>query len=347
MNITRTDGPWRIAYGRELNEAGQIVCRLIPDDQVRAYSTTEAAKYEGVEAVPSLFAVADIYDLSLTVLDGGVGYDETHPNRNCKGLNQAGDVYLQASIPEVGNTEDLFTNEGGTYLLANAVLPSPFDFQLTFNSSPDFGYSVRTPAKGQNETVTLTRRVSGGDEALWSYTSKSYARFSPLGISEVGGSVYTTTVFPGEREIPYHVKSTTERIRIADADCSGAIKWNGRPSLSQALIEGEEELILLDYETNPNAAEYYIYKPNFAARHRIVFSDPLTGEVDVPLTDSVKGGFTGQVVISAPLDGTGTTDPYLEGSPYSGTYFGGYVVFTTSLNDQYLESYLLKPSQAQ
>jgi hypothetical protein len=152
--------------------------------------------------------------LPATALDPGGGLPGTHPNRELRAINERGDVYLYAIIPEAGSTYDFFAKEKEGHEHNNSLIPSDWDTQIAFNSSRDFVYSARASSSGRRETVTLTRSITGQEESLWSYTARNYHRFEPLGLSGQGGSVYATAANFEERMIPCHVKSATEHVRV-------------------------------------------------------------------------------------------------------------------------------------
>lgn len=328
-------GPWRIAYARGFNEAGHILCLLIPNNQLRTYDTNEAAS-AGVDPVPGIFVQADLSTLTITPVSGN-----TSPDQEVLEMNENGDVLMQD-----GPTLRFFEFSNGSF--SEGLVPASIN-RPTFNSNRDFSYDSETVENGRFVTDRLFRTVNGVEELLWERRGKDYDHFNfrQLGVADGDGSVFVATYqFLGGQvsfpEIPYHVKSSTERIQLTEVNADGSPAWLNRPSLSSAQTPGEEELILYLYDTT---LEYQIYKPNFGARQQIVFTDA-QGGAPVLLTDDLNGGNITNIVISPPWDNNATSDPYDPETTYTGTYYGGYVAFSNWFSDpDRHDAFILSPTQ--
>jgi hypothetical protein len=303
------EGPAPEARG--INEVQQIVCVLVPYDQPLSTDMT-----------PTLLVLANLNDRALIPIDP----NNTNPAQNLLEVTELGDVLVLD-----GNVTRFYEFDNGEFI--ERLLPNSGG-RPSFNTNLDFSYDTETAENGRFVTDRLFRTVDGHEELLWERRGKDYDNFDfiHLGISE-NESVFTAIdSFEGGQvsfpQIPFHVISPTERIQLTEVNADGRPGWLKRPSLSSAQTEGEEELILHLYDTTD---EYQIYKPNFGARHQIVFTDEQTGN-DIPLTDDLNGGNIRNIVISPPLDNTATTAPYDPDS--SGDYFGGYVAFTNWFADE-------------
>lgn len=301
LNSARADGPWRIAYGREINEAGQIACQLLPVDEPRSFDTGS-----GEEPVPVLMVLGNLLEGTLVPVDAS----NTSSDQDFVEMDEDGDVLMRD-----GNVRRFFKFENGSF--NEQVLPPSIHFP-SFNSADIFSYDTETAENGRFVTDRLFRTVDGDSELLWERRGKDYDNFKffHLGVSESGSSVYAATYqFIGGQvsfpEIPYRILSSTERIQLTEANANGNPNWTNTSSLSNALTDGEEELILHLYDTTD---EYQIYKPNFGARFRII------------ATDKLEGGNIQNIAISPPWDNTGRSTAHDSGSP--ATYFGGYVAFS-------------------
>lgn len=334
------DGPWRIAYGQQINEAGQIGCTLIPDSEVVA-AHTELAATLGIDPVPRLLAMADLEDMTLLPVEPG----NTSPDQDIMDLNQAGDLLVRDRAAHIARLYVFHPDNPVTPTVDAGYLeyslPEYTPGAVTFNSSLQVTWDETVTGKGRSVSELLYRSslTTDGeeyfwmDDLLWQREGKDYdyMYFShTYGVAE-DGSVYTAAGGFGT-SIPYHVISPTERTPLTDVNATGV--WNDGMShyrsLSKAQTSGEEEILLHLCETT---GDYQIYKPNFGAR----FVLPLAPHTLIWASISPP-----------PIDDGQQSAPYDQG--YTGDYLGGYIVYMdcldTHTSGSRANSYILTPDGA-
>ena len=313
LNATRSDGPWRIAYGRGgITDDGLIGCQLIPANEPRLVEDT----------IPCLLAVGDLSKrgaddaLTLLTLESG-DLDFTQ-------LNQNGDALVATNN---GSTIDtLFlrdTDVSGWVSYIPVAIPS-VDYYYgrpTINSAGTVTFSETTNQPNESSLYQYPA-VSGSQSLLWRSGNPSFYSVATAedhsayvvatkSITTGKGRHATTSAYL----IPYHVISETERTPLTDYESEGSAVIRGHWNVSGAPLSGEEEIVLESVESGV----YQIYKPNLGARFEL----------------PIAPGIARWVGVSPPYN------DHLVSTPES--YNGGYVVFTT--NDAAPQGFILTPSQ--
>ena len=322
LNASRADGPWRLAYGRGINDAGMIGCQLVPADEPTSLNSSEAAA-EGTTPVPILQVVVDLNGAGanrLVVLDSL----NTSPDQYIMQLNENGDVVTAEGADGVYDF-DIFRREtDGTGAVSYAQIPLPpvSGGLPSFNSSREVSY-VEDDAGAGTSTLVHYLADTGDSSVLWEVSGETlgmrgvaedgtaYALRS-FSVTSTRGKKTTTTNY----SIPYHVLSPTERIPLTEEN---AELPNGFRNVSRAAISGEEEVLIRVY-----GGSYQLYKPNFGARFTLPI-DPW----------NVSAGF-----IAPPFDSGAPSTP--------DTYNAGYIAYSSNpLLTGLYRSYLLTPQPAQ
>ena len=312
LNVARTDGPWRIAYGREINDAGLIACQLIPENEPRLFE----------RAVPCLLAVADLSRRGTGNALVLVNAASTDPDQDFWQLNEGGDVLVISPNDFASNIRvfrrDLDASGNPFYTpLETPALGISLN-RPSFNSSRNLSFSERVGnAVNSQESFLFQNSLDSGTESLlWrskdplfyavatAEDNTAYAVSFRNVKTGKGKNATTATV-----STPYHVISATERTPLTNE--SAILRWRG--SVSHAPVTGEEEVVL-ELEAS---GEYQIYKPNFGAR----FVLPITP------------GNLLYIGISPPYDPLAVTSPE--------SYSGGYVVYNTT--DAIRRAFILTP----
>ncbi len=329
--------PWRIAYGRRINEAGQIACQLLPQSAARSYGTGE-----GGTPVPSLNVVAHLATGTLIEVDP----NNTSPDQEIMEMNENGDLLvMDYNGTAWGMKLFVFHAASGTYVNQTAALPASVN-QQSFNTSLQVSYATEVFGRSRSVTDRLFRRTPGvsPDVLLWENAGKDYDYFywEPLGVAE-SGSVYAAKSYRPSTGVrittPYHVISPTQRRPLTTGTANGLHAGDQpKPELSRAALAGEEEIAFSD--EGASGPELQMYKPKFGARFKLPAMPPLPG-----------GGtrILSNLSISPPHNRTGSTAVYTSGT-YTGPYFGGYIAITERPADSApgpdCVSYLLTPAGA-
>ena len=323
LNSDRTDGPWRLAYGRGINDAGMIGCQLVPATEPTSLNSSQAAA-EGVAPVPVLQVVVDLNGAGvnrLVVLDPL----NTSPDQSIMQVNENGDVITADGVDGVYNF-DIFRREidgAGAASYAKIALPAISGGLPSFNSSREVSYVEDDTGAG---TSTLVHYLAdtGDSSVLWEVNDGTLGM---RGIAEDGSAYalhsYSVTSGRGKNKtttnysIPHHVISSTERVQLTEQN---AELPNGFRNVSRAAISGEEEVLI-----RISSGEYQLYKPNFGARF-VLPIDPW----------NVSAGF-----IAPPFDTSATTTSAED-------YNAGYIAYSSNpLLTGIYRSYILTPQPGQ
>lgn len=348
LNALRGDGPWRIATGEAITNAGLVACRLIPADQDAWYSRYWTAYY-GRTATPTLLAVADLARLADSTADPVLTLIDpfsADPDQDVTMLTEAGHVLVYNSITDsnderVANAPDIFEFDPVAFSYQRVTPSANYPFVndvsspgLTINSSLQLSFRDVNEGSFSRE---IYRGSIGGTDDLWWASDNPLLR--PQQIAE-DGTLYVeaqTTVTKGrnkgqKRNQIYHLLSPTERTPLSDPEVDGNTYLVGQPFHSVSSAPGGEEEVI--FGTVNDGIQ--IYKPNFESRFAL--------DLQLPQGATFYGG-------EGNSSGPFISGPYNQGvgvqsSP--GEYYGGYVAYyvtreADSVN--FLRAYILTPSQ--
>ena len=354
LNTSRSDGPWRIRIGWQINDAGLIACELLPADQDRQLSRSWAAYY-GRDTTPQLIGVLDLAHLAdpnadptqaLTLVDPA----NTDPDQDLNQLTSAGHLQVYNAYVDVADTvlgayNDVYQFDGGSFSYERITPSEDYPY---LDTSMDNHYDLRSFFSINSSLQTIHRDVNqgdfspeiyrgavGGSSELWWASANPVLR--PMEIAE-DGTLYVlaqSTVTKGrdkglKQDQIYHLLSPTERTPLVDPEVDGSAAWVANPwrSVSSA-PDGEEEILFQSTKTG----ELQIYKPNYGSRFVL--------DLQLPEGSTLQGYWDGPW-ISNPLNQGGG----IESSP-SG-YYGGYIAYNTEFGQEsvnFLRTYILTPSQ--
>lgn len=302
--------PWRIAYGRRINEAGQIACQLLPQSAARSYGTGE-----GGTLVPSLNVVGHLTTRTLIEVDP----NNTSPDQDIMEMNENGDLLVRDYNGSAWVSKLFVFHAGtGSYVNQTSALPASVN-PPSFNTSLQISYTTEILGTRRSATDRLFLRTPGvsPDALLWENAGKDYDNFywELLGVAE-SGSTYAAKSYRNSSTglrmtIPYQVLSPTQRRPLTTATAYGFHSLDRpSPELSRAPIAGEEEIAFSTEGTS--GPELQLYKPKFGARFTVpgAFANTLSN-----------------LCISPPHNPAGNTTAS-SGGTYTGTYYGGYIALT-------------------
>lgn len=263
-DIFSSPAGWRIAYAFDINDAGLIVCQLIP--------ATDPYRMTGSQA---LLAIADLASTTLTLVEPA----NDSPEQYVLEMNENGDLLVRGSVlaGTAGLTEfEHYVYErqaDGSYLRHNLPglgTPGVTDWNPSFNNSLQVA-SSDAPERSNLFRWDLDASGTYTPNLLWEgYTKgRDPDDFFVRGITnqqtDGGPPAVYASLYGGKAE-PSGVYRVTETERQLIAPYPYVGSPGPLRNMSRAEY-GREEILLLDTESGDYL--YQIYQPEFGLRFRL------------------------------------------------------------------------------